>query len=107
MRTLKTINYIQLENLKETTKVKQVFCLPVFWEWFSEEEADEIDMINFIHVWRKNWDWYFTKKIDDERCEELNNVYFSKEPLRETIYFFIDYIIETETYIYLRKIKNV
>lgn len=105
MRILKTINYIQLESLKELTKVKKVFCLPVLWEGISEEEVDKLDMENFIHVWKKNWDWYFTKKVDDERCEEFNDVYFSKVPLRDTLYDFWDYIIETDTYIYLKKMN--
>jgi len=49
MKILKKIDYQKIDNLKETVKVKEIYCLPVFREGVTPEEADELDMTNFIH----------------------------------------------------------
>lgn len=102
MEYLKTVNYKQLENLRELTKVEKLYCLPVNWLWLSEVEAEKVDMTDFIFTWKRNWDRYFTKKVDCEWLEKMENVYFSKEPMEELLYEYIDYIEETETFIYVK-----
>lgn len=102
MKYLKTINYKQLDKLKELTKVEKVYCLPVNWLWLSEKQVNKIDTTDFIYPWKKNWDMYFTKKIKIKWLEELKNVYFSKVRLEESFFEYIDYIEETETFMYVK-----
>lgn len=102
MKTLKKVYYHQLEKVKDILKVKEIFCIPVFWEWLSEEEVDEIDMQNFIFPWKRNWDWYFTKDNWNKYIEKYENVYFSKEPLEELLYEYIDYLPDVELYMYVK-----
>ncbi|NDK08821.1 hypothetical protein EOM39_06295 [Candidatus Gracilibacteria bacterium] len=45
---------------------------------------------------------YFTKKIKIKGLEELKNVYFSKVRLEESFFEYIDYIEETETFMYVK-----
>lgn len=45
---------------------------------------------------------YFTKKIKIKWLEELKNVYFSKVRLEESFFEYIDYIEETETFMYVK-----
>lgn len=102
MKILKKIYYHDLEKLKETIKVEKIYCLPVFGEGLTEEEIEKIDMKNFIFPWKRNWDWYFTEKINDKRLEKYTNVYFSKEPLEECLYEYVDYLQDVELYMFVK-----
>jgi hypothetical protein len=102
MEYLKTVNYKQLENLRELTKVEKLYCLPINWLWLSQKQVDKIDTTDFIYPWKRNRDRYFTKKIECKWLEELKNVYFSKERLEELLFEYVDYIEETETFIYVK-----
>ena len=104
MKILKKIDYQKIDNLKETVKVKEIYCLPVFREGVTPEEADELDMTNFIHPWKENWDWYFSEKIDDKRLELIEDVYFSKEDLNNKKFDYLDYILEADVYMFTKKI---
>ncbi|MDD2871161.1 MAG: hypothetical protein PHS49_04155 [Candidatus Gracilibacteria bacterium] len=102
MKILKSISYNDLENYTEIIKVKYLFCLLVFQEGFTEWEIDKLDMTHFVFPGKRNWDWYFSEKIDDKRGYELKNVYFSKEPLDNLLYEYIDFLPDVDLYMYVK-----
>ncbi|NDK08820.1 hypothetical protein EOM39_06290 [Candidatus Gracilibacteria bacterium] len=53
MKYLKTINYKQLDKLKELTKVEKVYCLPVNGLGLSEKQVNKIDTTDFIYPGKK------------------------------------------------------
>lgn len=99
MRILKKVYYHQLEKVKDIIKVKEIYCMP----WLIEEEEwDKLNMENFIFPWKRNWDWYFSNDNWNEWLEKLENVYFSKNPLEELLYEYIDYFPDVELYMYAK-----
>lgn len=102
MKTLKKVYYHQLEKVKDILKVKEIYCIPVFGEWLSEKDINKIDMDNFIFPWKRNWDWYFSEDNWNKYIEKLENVYFSKEPLEELLYEYIDYFPDVDLYMYVK-----
>ena len=102
MKTLNKVYYHQLEKVKDILKVKEIFCIPVLTAWLSEQEAEEINMDNFIFPWKRNWDRYFTKNNWSKYIEKYQNVYFSKKPLEELFYEYIDYFPDVELYLYVK-----
>lgn len=98
-----TIRFHDLKNLKKSIKWEKLYLLPVFSEWFTKKEIDKIDMDNFLFPWWRNRDWYFAKKIDDERCEEINQVYFTKKELNKNKFEYLDFIPEIDVYIFTKK----
>lgn len=99
MRTLKKVYYHQLEKVKDIIKVKEIYCMP----WLIEEEEwDKLNMENFILPWKRNWDWYFSNDNWNEWLEKLENVYFSKKPLEELLYEYVDYFPDVDLYIYVK-----
>ncbi len=102
MKTLNKVYYHQLEKVKDILKVKEIFCIPVLGEWLSEEEVDEINMDNFIFPWKRNWDRYFTKDNWSKYIEKYQNVYFSKKPLEDFLYEYVDYFPDVELYLYVK-----
>lgn len=103
MKTLKKVYYHQLEKVKDILKVEKIFCIPVFQEWFSEDEIEKIKMNNFLTVWKRNWDWYFSEDNWYENIEKINNVYFSKNILNSKKFEFLDFLDELELYIFTNK----
>ena len=99
MKVLKKVYYHQLEKVKGILKVKEIYCMP----WLIEaEEWDDLNMDNFIFPWKRNWDWYFSNDNWNEDLEKLENVYFSKDPLEELLYEYIDYFEEVDLYMYVK-----
>jgi len=101
MKTLKKVYYHQLEKVKDILKVKEIFCIPVFQEWLSEKEIDKIKMDNFLTIWRKNFDWYFTEDNWNNNIEKFENVYFSKYDLKNKNLEFWDFIDELQLYMFI------
>jgi hypothetical protein len=58
-------------------------------------------MKDFLFVWTDNWDWYFSNKIENDNLEKLENIYFSREVMKKSLYIKLDYINETNNPIYL------
>ena len=106
MRKCKKIFYDDLEDLKEIIKVEKLYCLPILWSGLTEKEIDKVDMKYFIFPWKRNWDWYFTEKIHDNRCETLENIYFSKEILDNNQFEYVDCVPETEVYMFKEKLND-
>lgn len=102
MKTLNKVYYHQLEKVKDILKVKEIFCIPVLGEWLSEEEVDEINMDNFIFPWKRNWDRYFSEDNWCKYIEKYQNVYFSKKPLEDFLYEYVDYFPDVELYLYVK-----
>jgi len=102
MKTLKRLNYNDLENYTEILKVKYLYCLLVFQEDLTEEEIDKLDMTSFVFPWKRNWDWYFSEKTNDARWYDLYNVYFSKEPLDNLFYEYLDFLPDVDLYMYVK-----
>ncbi|MDP2090772.1 MAG: hypothetical protein Q8K30_04200 [Candidatus Gracilibacteria bacterium] len=102
MKILKKITYNDLENYTEIIKVKYLYCLLVFQEGIPEEDIDKLDMSNFVFPGKRNWDWYFSEKVDDDRGYELKNVYFSKEPLEDLLYEYLDFLPDVDLYMYVK-----
>jgi len=98
MEILKKVYYHQLEKVKDILKVKEIFCIPVFREWLSEKEIDEIKMNNFLTVWKQNFDWFFSENNWYKIIEKIENVYFSKKLLENKKY--LDYIDELKLYMF-------
>ena len=103
MKTLKKVYYHQLEKVKETLKVEQLYCIPVFQESLSEKEIENLKMDNFLSVWRRNFDWYFSENNWNIQTEKLENIYFSKEKLDHEKFEYLDFIDELEIYMFTPK----
>jgi hypothetical protein len=59
-------------------------------------------MKNFIFVGKRNRDWYFTERTNDVRCEEIQNIYFSKDNLISNNKLeYLDYIPEVDVYMFI------
>jgi len=101
MEILNKVYYHQLEKVKDILKVKEIFCIPVFQEWLSEEEIEKIKMDQFLTVWRKNFDWYFSEDNWYSNIEKFENIYFSKYELKDKKIEFLDFIDELELYIFI------
>ena len=100
MEILKKVYYHQLEKVKNIVKVKEIYCMA--WLIHEEELEQEINMDEFIFPWKRNWDWYFSSDNWNKDLEKMENVYFSKEPLEELLYEFIDYFPDVELYMYVK-----
>ncbi len=99
MKILKKVYYHQLEKVKDILKVKEIYCMP----WIIEEEEwDKLKMDEFIFPWKRNWDWYFSSDNWNEWLEKYENVYFSKEPMEELLYEYIDYFPDVDLYMYVK-----
>ena len=98
MEILKKVYYHQLEKVKDILKVKEIYCIPVFREWFSEKEIKEIKMNNFLTVWKQNFDWFFSENNWYKIIEKIENVYFSKKNLENKNY--LDYLEELKLYMF-------
>lgn len=99
MKTLKKVYYHQLEKVKDILKVKEVYRIP----WLIEEEEwDNLNMNDFIFPWKRNWDWYFFTDNWNQDIEKLESVYFSREPLEELLYEYIDYFPDVDLYLYVK-----
>lgn len=103
MEILNKVYYHQLEKVKDILKVKEIFCIQVFQEWLSEEEIEKIKMDQFLTVWRKNFDWYFSEDNWYSNIEKFENIYFSKYDLKDKKIKFLDFIDELELYIFIEK----
>jgi len=101
MKVLKKVYYHQLEKVKDILKVKEIFCIPVFQEWLSEKEIDKINMDNFLMIWRKNFDWYFSEDNWNDNIEKFENVYFSKYNLKNKKLEYWDFIDELQLYMFI------
>lgn len=106
MKRRKRISYNELQEINEVIRLDSVFCLPVFREWISTEQTDKLIWESFIEVWKSNWDWYFLNPVNHKYCQEVIWVYFSKIPLRNTIYDILDYLPGLKIYMFTRKIKH-
>lgn len=102
IKILKKVNYNDLENYTKIIKVKYLYCLLIFQEWLTDDEIENLDMTNFVFPWKRNQDWYFSEKIDDDRWYELKNVYFSKEPLEDLLYEYLDFLPDVDLYMYVK-----
>ncbi len=99
MKVLKKVYYHQFEKVKDILKVKEIYRMP----WLIEEEEwDNLNMDNFIFPWKRNWDWYFSDDNWNKWLEKLENVYFSKEPLEELLYEYVDYFPDVDLYMYVK-----
>lgn len=98
-----TISFHDLKDLKKPIRWEKLYLLPIFSEWFTEREINKIDMEDFLFPWWKNRDRYFAKKVEDNRCEEINEVYFTKEQLNLNKFEYIDFIPEIDVYIFSKK----
>ena len=103
MRTLKKVYYNQLEKVRDILKVEEIYYIPVFEEWLSEDEIEKIKMDSFLSVWRKNFDWYFSKNNWNKILEKLKNVYFSKYNLDNKKFKYLDFLDELELYMFIWK----
>jgi len=98
-----TISFDILRELKEPIKWGKLYFLPIFSEWFTENEINKINMQDFLFPWWRNRDRYFAKRIDHERCEEINEVYFTKKQLNINKFEYLDFIPEIDVYIFTKK----
>ncbi len=99
MKTLKKVYYHQLEKVKDILKVKEIYRIP----WLIEEEEwENLNMNDFIFPWKRNWDWYFSSDNWNQNIEKFENVYFSKEPLEELLYKYVDYFPDVDLYLYVK-----
>ncbi len=103
MKTLKKVYYENLEKINGVINVKELYCLPVFQEWLNDNEIEKIDMQSFIFAWKSNFDWYFSEKLNHNKLEKINNVYFSKTILNKNKYEILDFISEINVYIFILK----
>jgi len=103
MKTLKKIYYDEIEKINWIVKLEKIYRLPVFQEWFSEKQIEQIDMKNFIFAWKRNWDWYFLEKVENKFIEKVENIYFSKNELNSNEFVFFDFIYEIWVYLFLKK----
>lgn len=104
MKIVNKLSYRSLKTIKEDFKVKKIYCLPVFWEWITEKELENIDETRVLFWWNRNWDWYFPEQVNDSRCEEFRNIYFFKERLiDESSFEWIDYEPVYGFHLYLKK----
>ncbi len=103
MKTLKKVYYHQLEKIKDTLKVREIFCIPVFQEGLSEKDIKKINMNNFLTVWRRNFDWYFSENNGSKQIEKLENIYFSKSVLVGQEFEYLDFLDEVELYMFIEK----
>ncbi len=101
MKILNKVYYHQLEKVKDILKVKEIFCIPVFQERLSEKEIDEIKMDNFLTVWRRNFDWYFSENNWSNNMEKFENIYFSKKNLKSKKLEYLDFLDELKLYIFI------
>jgi len=98
-----TISFDVLKNLTKPMKREKLYFLPIFSQGFTENEINKINMQDFLFPWWRNRDWYFAKKINDERCEEIKEVYFTKKQLNTNQFEYLDFIPEIDVYIFTKK----
>jgi hypothetical protein len=60
-------------------------------------------MDNFLSVWKRNFDWYFSENNWNKNLEKLENVYFSKDILDYNEFEYLDLLEELELYIFILK----
>jgi len=101
MKILNKVYYHQLEKVKDILKVKEIFCIPIFQEWLSEKEIDEIKMDSFLTVWKRNFDWYFSENNWSNNIEKIENIYFSKNFLKSEKLKYLDFLDELKLYIFI------